>query len=76
MYKYAKLWSYALCSVPMAQRVTPDVLVLVLPIVLLVLLTPFSWSSDGLGPGCHLYREHTHTHFFSHTSLLRVKETQ
>ncbi|KAF4089188.1 hypothetical protein AMELA_G00064010 [Ameiurus melas] len=39
----------------MAQRVTPDVLVLVQPIVLLALLTPFSWSSDGLGPGCHLY---------------------
>ncbi|XP_066536439.1 glycoprotein hormone alpha-2 [Hoplias malabaricus] len=31
------------------------VLVLLLPVVLLVLLTPFSWSYEGLGPGCHLY---------------------
>ncbi|XP_060780224.1 glycoprotein hormone alpha-2 [Neoarius graeffei] len=38
----------------MAQRVTSD-LVLVLPVVLLLLLTPFSWSFNELGPGCHLY---------------------
>lgn len=45
-------------TVLMAQCVTSDVLVL--PIVLLVVFTPFSGSSDGLGPGCHLYRESTH----------------
>lgn len=54
----------------MALRVTPDVLVLALPIVLLVLLTPFSWSADGLGPGCHLLRERAHTHTCSHTYTL------
>ncbi|KAI4895762.1 hypothetical protein NFI96_024063, partial [Prochilodus magdalenae] len=40
---------------PMASRVTPDILVLLLPILLLMLLMPFSWSSEGLSPGCHLY---------------------
>ncbi|XP_072542928.1 glycoprotein hormone alpha-2 [Salminus brasiliensis] len=39
----------------MARRVNLDLLVLVLPIVLLMLLTPFCWSYKGLGPGCHLY---------------------
>ncbi|XP_037390680.1 uncharacterized protein LOC108434596 [Pygocentrus nattereri] len=39
----------------MAKQVTPDMLVLLLPILLLMLLIPFSWSSEGLSPGCHLY---------------------
>ncbi|GAA6104335.1 glycoprotein hormone alpha-2 [Tachysurus ichikawai] len=42
----------------MAQRVTSEVLVHMLSILLLGLLTPISWSTDGLGPGCHLYPIH------------------
>ncbi|XP_048039302.1 glycoprotein hormone alpha-2 [Chanodichthys erythropterus] len=39
----------------MFRCVTSDQVVLMLPLVLLVLLMPFSWSFQALTPGCHLY---------------------
>ncbi|XP_026869799.2 glycoprotein hormone alpha-2 [Electrophorus electricus] len=39
----------------MARRVTSDPFMIPLPVMLLLLVTPFSWSLDVLRPGCHLY---------------------
>uniref|UniRef100_A0A672RG54 Glycoprotein hormone alpha-2 n=1 Tax=Sinocyclocheilus grahami TaxID=75366 RepID=A0A672RG54_SINGR len=39
----------------MFRCVTSDLAVLMLPMVLLVLLMPISWSFQALTPGCHLY---------------------
>ncbi len=47
----------------MFRCVTSDLAVLMLPMVLLVLLMPISWSFQALTPGCHLYREWKRPHF-------------
>ncbi|KAK2913664.1 hypothetical protein Q8A67_002063 [Cirrhinus molitorella] len=39
----------------MFRCVTSDLAVLMLPVVMLVLLMPLSWSFQALTPGCHLY---------------------
>ncbi|KAI7814531.1 glycoprotein hormone alpha-2 [Triplophysa rosa] len=39
----------------MFRCVTSDLIVLMLPVILLLLLMPLTWSFQALSPGCHLY---------------------
>lgn len=52
-----KLLSLSQVNITMFRCVTSDLAVLTLPVVVLVLLMPLSWSFQALTPGCHLYRE-------------------
>lgn len=45
----------------MFRCVTSDLIVLMLPVVLLILLMPLTWSCQALSPGCHLYRKWKHS---------------
>ncbi|XP_048092450.1 glycoprotein hormone alpha-2 isoform X4 [Alosa alosa] len=40
---------------PMSGCVTSGLVVLMVPLLALVLLSPISWSSEVVSPGCHLY---------------------
>lgn len=56
--KYASFFLFFYLSIQMSQCITPNFILLALPLLsLLLLFSPLGWSHEGLGPGCHLYRE-------------------